>query len=259
MYPYFRLGPFTMGTYGFMMAIAFLCAWKVLALDIHRRNALKPRAEVVVFALAVAGITGSKLYHELETPTELLAQPLKIFLLTQGHAWFGGLLAGMLTLCFLAWYYKLSILTMMDIASPAAALGYAVGRLGCLLAGDGDYGLPTSLFWGMSFPYGLVPTKDYVHPTPIYEFIVGVAIFLCLWIIASRPRPAGWVFAQYLALTGAARFIIEFFRINPRIFFGLTNAQLGSLLCLICAFILLLSMNALPIVSRNILSKHISK
>lgn len=233
MFPYFQLGSLSLGTYGFMMAIAFLCAWRVLELNMRQHKLSTPRAEIIVLLLAGAGVLGSNLYHDLETPAELFARPSIIFDFTQGHAWFGGFLAGIGMLNLLARYYKLSTLTMMDLVSPAAALGYAVGRLGCLLAGDGCYGIPTSLPWGMAFPHGIVPTNDYVHPTPIYEFIIGIFIFLYLWRLSAHIQPVGWIFAHYLLLSGAARFLIEIIRVNPRLVHGLTSAQLVSLLCLI--------------------------
>jgi phosphatidylglycerol:prolipoprotein diacylglycerol transferase len=216
-----------------MMAIAFLCAWRVLEADMRRHKLSKPRAKLLILLLAVAGIAGSKLYHVLETPAEFFAYPLDMLFSLYGFAWYGGLMGGVVVLFLLARHHKVPVLTIMDLASPAAALGYAIGRLGCLLAGDGDYGIPTLLPWGMSFPHGLVPTSDYVHPTPIYEFIVGIAVSLYLWYAAAHPRPNGVVFAQYLLLTGAARFIVEFIRLNPRTFYGLTNAQMVSSLCLI--------------------------
>src|SRR5439155_143110 len=120
-----------------------------------------------------------------------------------------------------------------DACAPAAAVGYAVGRMGCLLSGDGDYGQPTSLPWGMSFPNGLVPTTERVHPTPIYEFIAGMLIAYYLWKLSSKViqgvRPQGDVLAMFLILSGIERFLVEFIRINPRVFFGLTNAQVASL------------------------------
>jgi len=121
---------------------------------------------------------------------------------------------------------------MLDAASPAAAMGYGIGRIGCLISGDGDYGIPTSLPWGMSFPNGIVPTTDRVHPTPIYEFLVGILIFWILWRLGARGlkthAPNGIIFAAYLVLTGIARFLVEIIRINPRSFYGLTNAQAAS-------------------------------
>jgi phosphatidylglycerol:prolipoprotein diacylglycerol transferase len=233
LFPYFQFGPITLGVYGLLMTIAFLCAWKTLELNIYRHKLSTPRAEIVVLLLAGVGILGAKLYHELETPTKLFARPSLIFNLTQGYAWSGGLLASIVALYLLARHHKLPILTMMDLVSPAATLGYAIGRLGCLLAGDGCYGTQTSLPWGMAFPRGIVPTNDYVHPTPIYEFLIGIFVFLYLWHISARIRPVGLVFALYLLLTGAARFLIEAIRDNPRLVYGFTSAQLISLLCLI--------------------------
>jgi predicted O-methyltransferase YrrM len=132
----------------------------------------------------------------------------------------------------------------MDSAAPAAALGYAVGRIGCLLSGDGDYGIPTSLPWGMSFPNGLVPTTERVHPTPIYEFIAGVFIFVYLWRQGAKavrgPRPQGQVVAEFFILTGLARFLVEFIRINPPLALGMSNAQWAALFTTIAGVVLLI-------------------
>jgi phosphatidylglycerol:prolipoprotein diacylglycerol transferase len=172
-----------------------------------------------------------------------------------GFAWFGGLLAGFATFAFVASRLvkraaaegrSFSFLSILDAGSPAAALGYGIGRIGCFLSGDGDYGIPTSLPWGMAFPNGLVPTTARVHPTPIYELIVACAIAWILWRMGSsstviQPQKngknvvekfaslqPGGVFAMYLILTGVARFLVEFIRINPRSFFGLSNAQAAA-------------------------------
>jgi phosphatidylglycerol:prolipoprotein diacylglycerol transferase len=225
---------------------------------------------------ALCGIVGAKLYHVLETPRELLADPVGQLFSRYGLAWFGGLMAGFAAFVWLARRFNYSLLEVFDAGSAAAAIGYGVGRIGCLLSGDGDYGVPTSLPWGMSFPNGLVPTTARVHPTPIYELIVACAIAWILWklgtlqILSDRvgqatmaskevrvpvaaagrsfdspqiPSPHGsarspWlrpgsVFAAYLVLTGVARFLVEFIRINPRSFFGLTNAQAASLASII--------------------------
>jgi phosphatidylglycerol:prolipoprotein diacylglycerol transferase len=127
---------------------------------------------------------------------------------------------------------------MLDLASPAAAIGYGVGRLGCLVSGDGDYGTPTKLPWGMSFPHGLVPTYQRVHPTPIYELLGAIVITWILWRRGGpeRPKPIGQITGEYLILTGIARFLVEFIRINPRILWGMTNAQLASLGAIVFGF-----------------------
>jgi phosphatidylglycerol---prolipoprotein diacylglyceryl transferase len=172
-----------------------------------------------------------------------------------GLTWSGGLIAGAAVLLLLARRAKISMGTMLDMASPAAAIGYGFGRMGCLLSGDGDYGVPTGLPWGMSFPNGLVPTTEKVHPTPIYEFLGACVIAWLLWRMggkqaaASRERPGAktkemsappsWgVFAAYLVFTGIARFFVEFIRINPRVLWGLTNAQIVSLACILAGAVL---------------------
>ncbi len=158
-----------------------------------------------------------------------------------GFAWFGGFLGGFVALVFLARHYHIPALEFMDVCSPAAAVGYAIGRIGCLLSGDGDYGVPTKLPWGMSFPNGVVPTTEKVHPTPIYEFLIWILIAVILWQVGKKAlngEAAGRVFACYLVLTGVARFLIEFIRINPRSFFGMSNAQTASLISILVGLFL---------------------
>src|SRR5262249_25137350 len=112
----------------------------------------------------------------------------------------------------------------------------------CLLSGDGDYGMPTSLPWGLSFPNGVVPTTQRVHPTPLYEFFIWLAIAAFLWSLGSKgkepARPNGQIFVYYLILTGIARFLIAFIRINRRSFFGLSNAQTASLASILLGVVL---------------------
>jgi phosphatidylglycerol---prolipoprotein diacylglyceryl transferase len=269
-----------------MVAVAMIAAYYVLRADMARRGIAEKdsaTAEIFVVVPALAGIAGAKLYHVLETPRELFAHPFDELLSRYGLAWFGGLIGGFAAWLLLARAKRISLLDSLDAGSAAAALGYGVGRLGCLLSGDGDYGVPTSLPWGMSFPNGLVPTTERVHPTPIYELIVACAIAWFLWRLgteqvadrarseaamsaAGRPsyslgaiahgrktdprralpvdprtrwRRSGSVFAAYLLLTGSARFMVEFIRINPRSFFGLTNAQAASVASVVAGATLL--------------------
>jgi phosphatidylglycerol---prolipoprotein diacylglyceryl transferase len=254
MMPFLHIGPLTIPTYGLMVAIAMVAAYFVLRADFARRGIAdkqSPLAEMFIAIPCLAGIAGAKLYHDLQSPREFFADPLHQLFSQFGFAWFGGLIAGFAAFAWLARHNKIPLLEAFDAGSPAAALGYGIGRIGCLLSGDGDYGVPTSLPWGISFPHGLVPTTQRVHPTPIYEFIVACVIAWILWRIGARqiarrsvgagapgakPLAAnagasqyGIVFAAYLVLTGVARFLVEFIRINPRSFFGMTNAQAASL------------------------------
>lgn len=255
MIPFLHIGPFTLPTFGLMVATAMLCAYFVLRADLRRRG-IHAEAETLVALPSLAGMAGAKIYHVLETPGDLFADPIGQIFSTTGFAWFGGLIAGIGMLVYLGRKFRMPILLLFDIASPACALGYGIGRIGCLLSGDGDYGTPTSLPWAMSFPHGLVPTTDRVHPTPIYEFIASVAIAWFLWRMFARgagrsetrpydearpqthaqareggdARSAGHVFAAFLIATGIERFLVEFIRINPRSFLGMSNAQTVGLI-----------------------------
>ena len=119
-------------------------------------------------------------------------------------------------------------LTLLDICAPALAIGYAVGRIGCQLSGDGDYGTPWDGPWAMAYPEGTVATDVPVHPTPIYETIAMGLVTYVLWRLRRRLQP-GLLFALYLVLAGAERFLVEFIRRNDEVALGLTQAQLLSI------------------------------
>jgi phosphatidylglycerol:prolipoprotein diacylglycerol transferase len=263
-YPFIHVGPLTLGTYGLMVAIGLICAFFILRADFARRG-ISADAEAIIGITGLSGLAGSRLYHLLETPTEFFADPWPQLFSTMGFAFFGAIIGGFLALLFLAWRFRMRPLLLLDVASPAGALGYGIGRMGCLISGDGDYGIPTSLPWGMSFPNGIVPTTERVHPTPIYEFLVAVVVFWILWRLGARTwkthAPNGIVFAAYLVLTGIARFLVEFIRINPCSIYwhtnavattlgtspppcllqGLTNAQAASVVSIVGGVILFLS------------------
>lgn len=236
----------TIGSFGLLMLLAFLAAYFVLRADIQRRR-LKVDAQNVVTICALLGIVGAKLYHVLESPRDLFANPLGEIFSRSGFAWFGGFIGVLLALYLLGRKSKISYLAMLDVCAPAAALGYAVGRIGCLTSGDGDYGTPTSLPWGMSFPNGLVATSQRVHPTPVYEAIAASLIFWYLWRQGAKslrgPRPVGEVTALYLIWMGIERLLVEFIRINPRSFFGLSNAQAASLISMCAGAVILVRVN----------------
>src|SRR5260370_37157428 len=160
-----------------------------------------------------AGLVGARLYHVLESPRELMADP-SLLISRFGFAWFGGFLGGFVALLFLARRFEIPALEFMDLCSPAAAVGYAIGRIGCLLSGDGDYGVPTTLPLGMSFPNRVVPTTERVHPTPLYECFILLVIAAFLWRMGKKAgsgaRPQGESFLGYLILTGEVRLLVAF-------------------------------------------------
>jgi len=270
MIPFLHIGPLTIPTFGLMVATGLLAAAYLLQADFDRSRAQfvksgylkgggKPghhdEGFLIIGIAGLAGLVGARLYHVLESPRELIADP-SVLISRFGFAWFGGFIGGFVALVFLARHFRIPVLEFMDLCSPAAAVGYAIGRIGCLLSGDGDYGRPTSWPWpwGMAFPHGVVPTTEScvqwgwpadcrVYPTPIYEFFIWMAIAAFLWHLGTKalrgPKAKGEIFCNYLILTGVARFLIEFIRINPRSFFGLSNAQTASVVSILAGAVLL--------------------
>jgi phosphatidylglycerol---prolipoprotein diacylglyceryl transferase len=244
MIPYLHLGPLTLPTFGLMVATGLLVSAYILQADLRRRG-IRADAFLIIGIAGLAGIAGARLYHVLESPSEFFADPWPLLISRFGFAWFGGFLGGFAALLILGRREKIPTLTFLDASSPAAAVGYAIGRIGCLLSGDGDYGIPTNLPWGMSFPNGVVPTTERVHPTPLYEFFVWILIAYLLWRIGARvlqrKESAGRVFCAYLVLTGVARFLVEIIRLNPRSFFGMSNAQAASVASVLLGILLYFS------------------
>jgi prolipoprotein diacylglyceryl transferase len=242
MIPYLHIGAFSLPTFGLMVAVALLTAAYILQKDFDRRG-MKGDASFMITIAGIAGLFGAKLYHVLQTPAEFFADPGHVFFSRYGFAWFGGFLGGFGAMLVLAKRYKLPLLEFLDACSPAAAFGYAIGRIGCFLSGDGDYGKPTSLPWGMSFPNGVMPTTERVHPAPLYELIIWLAIGAFLWHMGTKavkgPKAKGEIFCNYLILTGVARFLVEIIRINPPWILGMSNAQVASLATILAGAVLL--------------------
>lgn len=242
MIPYLHLGPLTIPTFGLMVATGLLVSSYVLQADFRRRG-IRADAFLIIGIAGLAGIVGARLYHVLESPAEFFADPWPQLISRFGFAWFGGFLGGFAALLILARRERIAALTFLDASSPAACVGYAIGRIGCFLSGDGDYGIATNLPWGMSFPNGVVPTTERVHPTPLYEFLVWTLIAYVLWrigdILLREKKRDGRVFCAYLILTGVARFLVELIRLNPRSFFGMSNAQTASVASVLLGMALL--------------------
>lgn len=243
MIPYLHLGPLEIPTFGLMVALALITAAYVLQADFDRRG-MDADAFTMITVAGLAGIFGAKLYHLLETPAEFFAHPLPLLFSRFGFAWFGGFLGGFGAMLLMGWRAKLPMWEFLDAASPAACFGYAIGRIGCFLSGDGDYGKPTSLPWGMSFPNGVVPTTERVHPTPLYELAVWCLIGWLLWRLGAKAskRPVGEIFCLYLILTGLARFLVEMIRINPPWIWGMSNAQVASAASILAGGLILVSL-----------------
>ena len=231
MIPYLHIASLRIPTFGLMLWLAIVVAAVVMDRGFKRARETADAVTLVVVA-ALAGVVGAKLWHVIDTPMEFREAGWRVLWDSAGFAWYGGLTLGIVALLYQGWWYRIGMLRTLDLAAPAAAIGYGIGRIGCLLSGDGCYGVATKLPWGMAFPEGIEPTLPgvRVHPTPIYELVIGVLIGAWLWFRGGRRHGTGAILGEYLLLTGIARFLVEFLRRNPKVLWGLSNAQVASLL-----------------------------
>jgi phosphatidylglycerol:prolipoprotein diacylglycerol transferase len=228
MQPELDLGPLTLQTFGIMFSLAFLAAGAVIARRLKEIGRPVDWAYEFVFAALIGGLVGARLYYLAANWDTVEDDFLGNLFSGEGLVWYGGALGGAAGAFIWAAYRRFLGLALLDLAAPALALGYAVGRVGCQLSGDGDYGTESDLPWAMAYPDGTVPTTAEVHPTPVYETLaMGLAAWL-LWQWRDRLRP-GLLFASYLVLAGLERFLVEFVRRNDEVLVGLTAAQLQSL------------------------------
>lgn len=237
MIPYLHLGPISLPTFGLMLWVAAVAAAFVTDRAFKRAHIDADAVGMVAIAV-VAGIVGAKLWHVLDTPIEFREMGWHVLWQQAGFAWYGGLTLGIAALVFQGWRSRVGALRILDLAAPAAAIGYGIGRIGCFLSGDGDYGIaikPVHFLgmtfhpWGMAFPHGLDPVFVPVYPTPLYELAGGLVIGWWLWRRLGKPHATGAILGHYLLLTGLARFLVEFIRRNPRVLWGMSNAQAASL------------------------------
>ncbi len=220
----FELGGLSVTSYGVSKALAAAVAGLMLWPEYRRRGRSPNDVYTLVLTVTVAGFLGGKLYYLAERAGDLSANDFGGY----GFTWFGGFLAGALTAVAVARRQGFSAAEIAGVAAAPLAVAYGVGRLGCLLAGDGTYGEPSSLPWAISFPDGTVPTTERVHPTPLYEAIGAFAVGALLWRLRHRLAPLA-LFSLYAVLMGSSRFLVEFIRINPEAAFGLSAPQLWSL------------------------------
>ncbi|HEX6780891.1 MAG TPA: prolipoprotein diacylglyceryl transferase [Solirubrobacterales bacterium] len=228
MYPEINIGPLTLQTFGLCFALAFLAAGALIWRRFEEIGKPPDWAYEMGFAALVGGVVGSRVYFIVQNYSEVKDDLLGNIFSGSGLVWYGGAIGGAIAVLLWAWYRGFLGLALLDVAAPALALGYAIGRCGCQLSGDGDYGKAWDGPWAMSYPDGTVPTDQTVHPTPIYETLaMGLGAWM-LWQLRDRVRP-GILFAIYLLYAGAERFLVEFLRRNDDAALGLTTAQLESL------------------------------
>ncbi len=234
-----EIGPVSLFSFGATLALAFLVGGVVLSGELERRGLSRDLASGILWWAAIGGIMGSRVLSLANDWSALLADPLGQLFGGAGFVWYGGLLGGFAAVTVFVWRNDVPWSPVVDAITPGLVLGHAIGRVGCQLAGDGDWGPPSTLPWAMAYPLAIVgwphPPGVRVHPAPLYESLAYCLIFFALIRISRDPwrRPPGFVTASYLALSGVARFLIEGVRIEPRVLWGLSEAQVIAVMSVV--------------------------
>ncbi len=245
----FKIGPFPIYSFGLLLGIGFLLGSYILSLELKRKKLDPEIASTITILAVVFGIGGAKILFLIEEWSTFVRSPIGEALSPGGLTWYGGFVLGMIAISFYVRRKKIPFLKIWDGLAMGLIIAYGVSRLGCHFSGDGDYGFPTDLPWGTNYekgtsppsyafrifpdiasryPRGVVPDNTPCHPTPVYEFLLGVAGFALMWRLRKRPWPDGTMFMVYLMISSVFRFSVEFLRLNPRLLFGLSEAQLIS-------------------------------
>jgi phosphatidylglycerol:prolipoprotein diacylglycerol transferase len=243
-------------TFGMLVALALILATRVFRRDVERLEAwgaLPASTHLLVGDLvalsAVAGIVGARVFDILDNPALFLAHPAAVILTTGGFSIYGGICFGLAAGVVFLRKKNLPLAPMLDAAAPSMMLGYAVGRLGCQLAGDGDWGVAANMalkpgwlpewLWAQTYDgniLGQVIPAPGVYPTPLYEAAMASLLFCVLLALRSRAHRAGYLFCVYLMFAGFERLLIEKIRVNVHhdVFgFRLTQAEAISLVLVV--------------------------
>src|SRR5438270_1933009 len=218
-----------------MFGLGFVAAGALVARRLRELGHPADWAYEMIFAALVGGLVGARGYYIVQNYNLVKHDLLGSIFSGSGLVWYGGAIGGAIGVLLWAWRRRMKLLELVDLVSPALAIGYAIGRIGCQLSGDGDYGKPSSLPWAMGYPKGTVPTPPgvRVQPTPVYETAAMCLLAYMLWRLRDRVRP-GVLFALYLLLSGLERLLVEFIRRNHEVLAGLTAPQLESIaLCVL--------------------------
>lgn len=240
-----NIGPFPINSFGLTIALAIiiciLCLQRSFAV-----NSIDPKlAEKYVFTGGIVGLVGARIWYVfVEDFAALRANLFDALLSSAGFTFYGGFIIAAITLLVMSRIDRLPLSKFVDSFGPTLALGYAVGRLGCQLSGDGDYGIATDSIWGMSFAQGVIPTPPgvLVFPTPLYESLLSG--FMMLWLISLETKARWQVpysrFGAYLVLLGAERFVVEIIRVNPDVAGSFSQAQIVAIILIAIGLPLLL-------------------
>jgi phosphatidylglycerol:prolipoprotein diacylglycerol transferase len=255
-----KIGQFEITSFGVMMFLAFVISGWVLSRQFRRLGMDEELASSMVVAAALGGIVGAKIYYAI------LFRDWHLLFDRAGLVWYGGMIGGLLACSWLVWRHKVDYFTVADAASPALAIGYALGRIGCFLVGD-DYGRPTDAWFGVAFPQGAPPTtaqslREFgvtvdpsippgqvlsVHPTQLYESAAALVMFGVLMAVNRRPHRRGLSWALFLIMLGIERFLVEIVRAkDDRFFGGFTVAQLISVVLIVAGLAIIATVRNRP-------------
>ena len=228
---FFHLGPVTIYSFGVMAACALIAACYVAYRLLRTRGVSFEFAYELLFVAGLGGFAGARIYYLVQHWADVKGDLLHNVFSGSGFTWYGGLLGGFVCVALWSRLRHVPLGLMANAAGPAVAMGYAVGRIGCLLSGDGDYGSPTKSFIGIAFPHGTVPTPPGVKvwPTPPMETIAMLVVCWVLYRMAKKPQPGWYVWGWFMVLAGVERLLIEFIRRNPVVFLGLRTTQWESI------------------------------
>ncbi|HUB35185.1 MAG TPA: prolipoprotein diacylglyceryl transferase family protein [Solirubrobacteraceae bacterium] len=230
-------------TFGVTFALGFLACGLVIARRLRELEKPVDWAYELVFAALLGGVIGARGYFVIQNYHQVEHDLLGSIFSGSGLIWYGGAVGGAIGVLLWMRFRHAFQLQIFDMAATALALGYGIGRIGCQVSGDGDYGIRSSLPWAMGYPHGTVPTPPgvRVQPTPIYETVSMCLLAYFLWKLRDRVRP-GVIFALYLFFSGLERLLVEFIRRNPEVFLGLTAAQIESIVSMVAGAVWLVVM-----------------
>ncbi|MDQ3719880.1 MAG: prolipoprotein diacylglyceryl transferase [Actinomycetota bacterium] len=246
MYPELDLGPVSLQTFGLCFALAFVAVGAVLSRRLRELGKPPDWAYESVFAALVGGMVGARIDYLAQNWDKVSDDLPGALFSGSGLVWFGGLVGGAVGVLLWAWRRGWLGARLLDTASIPLALGYAIGRVGCQVSGDGDYGVASDLPWAMAYPDGTVPTREEVHPTPVYETLAMGLLALALWRLRDRFAP-GVLFGIWLFLSGLERLLVEVVRRNEDLVAGLTLAQLLSIAMVAAGAAVVLSRRGRPV------------
>jgi len=227
-------------TFGVTFALGFLACGFVVARRLRELGKPVDWAYEIVFAALVGGLVGARGYFVIQNYSQVKHDLIGSIFSGSGLVWYGGAIGGAIgVVAWMRWRKALN-LVILDMCATVLALGYGIGRIGCQVSGDGDYGIASKLPWAMGYPHGTVPTPPgvTVQPTPIYETVSMCLLAYFLWKLRDRVRP-GAIFSLYLLLSGLERLLVEFIRRNKEVFAGLTAPQLESIALMAIGAVLL--------------------